>query len=83
LTTDKDCDIIIYRRRKINIGEYVMAKNRLKLDFSLEYVWERNKFVTDYLDSEIFKTKPPTSEELETISNYILWGKEEDGKSAV
>lgn len=60
-----------------------MAKNRLKLDFSLEYIDERNNFVKEYLKTEPFQKRPPTEEELETISNYILWGKQEDGKSAV
>lgn len=31
-----------------------MAKNRLKLDFSLEYIDERNNFVKEYLKTEPF-----------------------------
>lgn len=61
-----------------------MAQNRLKLNFSLEFIDERANFVSDYLNQEQFKNKPPTKAELETISNYILWGKNrEDGKNAV
>lgn len=60
-----------------------MAKNRLQLDFSLETTSERNAFVQEYLQNEIFTKKPPTEKELETISNYILFGKDEDGKNAV
>jgi hypothetical protein len=48
--------------------------NRLKLDFSLKTNEERTNFITQYLNSEMFQKKPPTTEELETMSNYILWG---------
>ena len=58
--------------------------NRLKLDFSLEYIDERTNFVHNYLMGDQFIKKPPTNEELETISNYILWGKRrDDGKNGV
>ena len=61
-----------------------MAYNRLKLDFSLEFIDERTDFVNNYVTQEQFKIKPLTEEELETISNYLLWGKNrEDGKNAV
>ena len=61
-----------------------MAYNRLKLDFSLEFIDERTDFVNNYVTQEQFKIKPLTEEELETISNYVLWGKNrEDGKNAV
>ena len=60
-----------------------MAKNRLKLDFSLEYIDERNNFIKGYLNTDIFQKKPPSEEELETIANYVLWGKHADGKSGV
>ena len=54
-------------------------KNRLNLDFSLKTSKERSEFLTQYL-----KTFPsPTEEELETCANYVLWGKEEDGKNLV
>lgn len=52
-----------------------MAINRLKLDFKLETTDERNKFVEAYLQDPQFISRPPTSEELEMIGNYILWGK--------
>lgn len=60
-----------------------MATNRLKLDFSITSAADRAEFVKGYLQSSQFKTKPLTAAEAETISNYLLWGKEEDGKSPV
>lgn len=57
-----------------------MAKtNRLKLDFSLSTDKERQAFLTKYLESEMFKERPPTSDELETMADYLLWGKNEEG----
>ena len=54
--------------------------NRLNLDWKLNLRTERSAFAQDYLDSIPFT---PTEDELETISNYILWGKnssvEKDG----
>ena len=50
--------------------------NRLKLDFSLNSIEERNLFLQSYLEEPQFKKNPPSPEELETLSNYILWGKE-------
>jgi len=54
--------------------------NRLNLDWNLNLKSERVKFAQDYLASIPFE---PTEDELETISNYILWGKnsiaEKDG----
>lgn len=58
-------------------------KNRLNLDFSIQSITDRKAFIDTYLQTPQFKTLPPTKEELETIANYILWGKEEDGKSLV
>lgn len=52
------------------------TKNRLKLDFSLSTNEERAKFAEEYLSQDNFKNKPPTESELETIANYILWGKD-------
>lgn len=46
--------------------------NRLQLDWSLNLKTERVNFVSQYLDSLTFS---PTEDELEVISNYILWGK--------
>lgn len=61
-----------------------MAINRLKLDFSLTTSKERAEFVRSYLDNnKQFKEKPLTAAEAETISSYMLWGKDEDGKSPV
>ena len=57
--------------------------NRLHLDFQIESIEDRNKFLEEYLQREEFIKKPLTEEELETCANYILWGKDKDGKSAV
>lgn len=46
--------------------------NRLHLDWSLEWRDERNEFAHKYLAQIDFA---PTSEELETLGKYILWGK--------
>lgn len=53
-----------------------MSTNRLHLDFKLTTTDERNAFVHEYLAKEPFITHPPTEEELETIGNYLLWGKD-------
>lgn len=53
-----------------------MAKNRLDLNFQLESAVDRNQYVEEYLSKIKFE---PTEAELETISNYILWGKNEKG----
>lgn len=50
--------------------------NRLKLDFKLVSNKERADFVTKYLQQPEFTTRPPSETELETIANYILWGKD-------
>ena len=55
--------------------------NRLKLDFTLNSTIERTSFLKDYLQN--FKDSPLTPEEIETCSNYILWGKDKDGKNSV
>lgn len=51
----------------------------LKLDFSLSTAKERAEYVQRYMDP----CAHYTAKELETISNYLLYGKEEDGKSIV
>lgn len=56
--------------------------NRLKLDFSLNTTDERRDFVDEYVAQPDFEKRPLTEEELETIANYILWGKDSDGLSA-
>ena len=56
-----------------------MPPNRLALNWSLNLATERRDFVESYLTRPEFAKKPPTDDELETISNYILFGKDEDG----
>lgn len=55
--------------------------NRLKLDWALSTSTERNEFVQQYITQEVFLKRPLTSDELETVANYILWGKNEEGLS--
>ena len=50
--------------------------NRLKLDFSLQTNVERKEFLEKYLQSDIFKQREPDEEELATMADYILWGKD-------
>lgn len=57
--------------------------NRLKLNFSLNTTEERTAFLHEYLAQSEFQSNPPSPEELETFSNYILWGKDSDGKNGV
>ena len=52
------------------------SANRLHLDFSLATNEERISFLNQYLQQEQFVRRPPTEEELETMANYILWGKD-------
>ena len=60
-----------------------MKKNRLKLNFSLETSEERSAFLSTYLEEnfELFEKSPLTEEELETMGNYVLWGKNKNGKN--
>lgn len=61
-----------------------MIQNRLRLDWSLNTSTERNDFIKTYIAQPIFELKPLTADELETIGNYILWGKQtENGKNLV
>ena len=53
--------------------------NRLKLDFSINGTNDRRNFVETYVQRPEFVRSPLTEDELETIANYILWGKDEDG----
>ena len=55
--------------------------NRLKLDWGLSTSIERNDFVLQYINQPPFDTRPLNSDELETIANYILWGKNENGRN--
>ena len=50
--------------------------NRLQLDFKLVTTDERAAFLNEYLQRPEFLKKPPTESELETMSNYLLWGKD-------
>ena len=56
-----------------------MAQNRLHLDFSISGTSDRKDFVDQYVQRPEFISKPLTEDELETIANYILWGKDSDG----
>lgn len=49
-----------------------MSSNRLKLDFSLQTAEERLQFLDEYLPTLTFT---PNEHEQETLSDYILWGK--------
>lgn len=58
--------------------------NRLDLDFSLETNEQRANFVNSYVNRPEFAKKPLSETELETIANYILWGKDPlTGKNVV
>ena len=57
--------------------------NRLHLDFSIEDARDRKSFLDDYVERPEFKLKPLTEEELETCANYLLWGKDMEGKNSV
>lgn len=50
--------------------------NRLQLDFKLTTTEERAEFLNNYLSRPEFTKRPPTDEELETMGNYLLWGKD-------
>lgn len=50
--------------------------NRLQLDFTLVTDQERADFLNKYLQQPQFIKRPPTAEELETMANYLLWGKD-------
>ena len=50
--------------------------NRLQLDFKLATTDERAAFLNEYLQRPEFIKKPPTNDELETMGNYLLWGKD-------
>lgn len=53
--------------------------NRLHLDFSINDTQGRRDFVDQYVQSPQFQKVPLNENELETIANYILWGKDLDG----
>ena len=58
-----------------------MAQNRLHFDFSINGTKDRRDFVDTYVQRPEFLRSPLTEDELETIANYILWGKDEDGQN--
>ena len=60
-----------------------MPQNRLHLDFSINGTHERKDFVDQYVQRPEFISRPLTEDELETIANYILFGKDADGTSLV
>lgn len=55
-----------------------MPQNRLHLDWKLSSIGDRKNFIEQYLPTLGFA---PTEEELEMMTNYILWGKSENGKN--
>ena len=55
-------------------------QNRLNLDFSIESATDRAQYVSEYVSNLPFEL---TSEESEMIANYLLWGKDTDGKNPV
>ena len=55
-----------------------MSRNRLNLNFQLESAADRAEYVNTYMAALPFE---PSAAELETISNYILWGKNTNGKN--
>lgn len=53
-----------------------LPRNRLRLDFSLETAEERLNFLNSYLPTITFELD---EHETETLSDYILWGKNKEG----
>lgn len=53
-------------------------KTKLKLNFALNTTEERSRFLKAYLDTINFTL---SNEEIEMCANYLLWGKDEDGKN--
>ena len=53
-----------------------MPYNRLRLDWGISTRDERNQFLIKYLPSLTFT---PNEHELETLSNYLLWGTNAEG----
>lgn len=61
-----------------------ICKNRLNLNFSLETIEERNFFIQNYIyDFNLTHRDPLTNAELETCTDYVLWGKDKDGLNMV
>lgn len=55
-----------------------MSKNRLQLNFALDDAVDRTDFVINYLDEIDFELN---DHEIETIANYLLWGKNSAGRN--
>lgn len=55
-----------------------MPKNRLKLNFELENALDRSSFIQEYLPTLGFSLN---EHEVETIANYLLWGKDQKGRN--
>lgn len=64
--------------KNITIPTPKKRTNRLNLNFNLSYIDERKDFVEAYLQTPQFIVRPPSTQELETMANYILWGKRRD-----
>ena len=56
-----------------------MSQNRLNLDFSLQTREERTQYVQNFLAQ--YSRLKFSETELETLSNYILWGKNSEGQN--
>lgn len=54
-------------------------KNRLQLNWELPTAKERIEFLSRYMEGLPFEPSPA---ELETCAAYVLWGFDEDGKTA-
>ena len=65
----------------VRISHKMTKNNRLKLDFSLQTNTERKEFLEQYLQTDMFKQRPPNEDELATMADYLLWGKDEHGKN--
>lgn len=52
--------------------------NRLKLNWSLPTVSQRQRFVDQYLATPSVSKMTLTPREIESIANYLLWGKDEE-----
>ena len=59
-----------------------MSQNRLHLDFSLTTQEERRNFLDAYLQQKQFIDRPPSEDELSTMADYLLWGKNDKGQNA-
>ena len=61
-----------------------LRKNQsIQLDFTLVSAEERRAYIDQLLSQLNSQNYSPTTSELELFSNYILYGKEADGKSPV